>query len=421
MPIHPCCTTNPAARTRAPTANPAASPVRRPTCPPCHPAAPPVDLPASPPHRLTCPPAPAGNVSQPGASTNGHGFHEQRKFFTDNPDTILEDNSDKIEERLDALKKEHLAQDGAAGSKKKTKKKKNKPDGGALLRETGVWLENLTGHHDFSFFQKLPDAGTKVVLIRCLCNLHGKSLADGCDTLTGAFVEAFGRVLGVHLILSNIAMVCHRKGKDGVEPTGGQAGCVDPTGERLKVLAMVKELHYIGLLAAGLDVVAVIASSNASISSFGITFGKHFESQEGTGMYQGLPIFTTPHPKYISPRCRFTSGVARALGVSLGDPLAVTSGVLDGWACIAVSIVWLVEGEPFEDFEDFEEGVEYMYEALRNDPKSRAMAREWHLRYTTTTSPETQEKLTAALGEHFRAMHAAVRLAKKEDPLQRSK
>ena len=414
--------TPPPRRSTCPPSRPTSDlPAETPACRPARPAAAPVDLPGSPPHRLTCPPAPAGNVSQPGASTNGHGLDEQRKFFTDNPDTILEENSDKIEERLDALKKEHLAQDGAAGSKKKTKKKKNKPDGGALLRETGVWLENLTGHHDFSFFQKLPDAGTKVVLIRCLCNLHGKSLADGCDTLTGAFVEAFGRVLGVHLILSNIAMVCHRKGKDGVEPTGGQAGCVDPTGERLKVLAMVKELHYIGLLAAGLDVVAVIASSNASISSFGITFGKHFESQEGTGMYQGLPIFTTPHPKYISPRCRFTSGVARALGVSLGDPLAVTSGVLDGWACIAVSIVWLVEGEPFEDFEDFEEGVEYMYEALRNDPKSRAMAREWHLRYTTTTSPETQEKLTAALGEHFRAMHAAVRLAKKEDPLQRSK
>ena len=59
------------------------------------------------------------------------------------------------------------------------------------------------GHQDLSFFQKLPAAGTKVVVIRCLCNLYELSLANGCATLTGAFIEAFGRVLGMHLILSN--------------------------------------------------------------------------------------------------------------------------------------------------------------------------------------------------------------------------
>ena len=153
----------------------------------------------------------AGNVSQAHASTS---HHVPREFWTDNPDMRLVENRAKIKERLDAVKKEQLQS-----------KESKMADGGALLEQSGEWLESLTGNRDFSFFQPLPEAGTKVILIRCLCSLYGKSLADGNDTLTGAFVEAFGRVLPYHLILSNISMACHRKGKDGVEPPNGQAGC----------------------------------------------------------------------------------------------------------------------------------------------------------------------------------------------------
>lgn len=348
----------------------------------------------------------AGNVSQANASTSRH---VPREFWTDDPDMRLVENHAKIKERLDAVKKEQLPS-----------KESKMADGGALLEQTGEWLESLTGNRDFSFFQPLPEAGTKVILIRCLCSLYGKSLADGNDTLTGAFVEAFGRVLPYHLILSNIAMACHRKGKDGVEPPNGQAGCVDPTKERLGVLAMVKELHYHCLLAAGLNVVAIVASSNASISSFGnLAFGKHFMSQEGTGTYKGVPIYSAPHPKYVSPKCRFTTSVARMLGVPLGDSLAVTSAVLDGWSCIAASIAWL-EAFEGESFEQFEEGARLVYEALRNDPESQVVAREWELRYTTTTSPETQAKLEAAMREPFRAMHAAITEATRTNPGRRS-
>jgi hypothetical protein len=346
---------------------------------------------------------PAGDVCTPCAPPSGGRPRE----WTADPDVELVKYKAEITARV-VKAREQL-------------RSSEKPDGGKLLHGTGEWLKEITGHRDASFFQVLPEAGAKVVYLRALCNKYEKSLHDGDDTLSGAFVDALERILGMPIMRCNITMTCQRKGKDGVEPKGGQAGCVDPTGERLKVLGFVKELHFLGLRAAGLEIVAIIASSNASILSFdNLSFGKHFEQQVGTGTYAGVPIFTTMHPKYVSPTCRFTSAVARALGVSLGDPLAVTSAVLDGWACMAVSIVWLQRLED-ESFEEFEEAVRMVYEALRNDPMSQVVAREWELRHTTTTSPETHARLEAALGEHLRAMHAGIKSAETNDPLQRSK
>ena len=80
----------------------------------------------------------------------------------------------------------------------------------------------------------------------------------------------------------------------------------------------------------------------------------HFVQQQGEGTYAVVPFFTTPHLKYISPKCMFTNSVATGLGVSLGDALAVTSGVLEGWARVAAQIGQLarelepLEGEPLE-------------------------------------------------------------------------
>ena len=292
---------------------------------------------------------------------------------------------------------------------------KKESDGGALLQRLGVELERLTGHRDFSFFQDLPPADTKVVVVRCLCNLYELSLANGCATLTGAFIEAFGRALGVHLMLSNITMACHRKGDCGVEPTGGQAGCVDPKGERLQVLAMVKELQFLGLTAAGLNVVAVIASSNASISSFDLPHGEHFVQHEGTGTYKGTPVFTAPHPKYVSPGSILNSSVALRLGVTLGDRLAVPSAVLEGWACMAVEISSLAAGDSTLEDDQFEEAVRRVYEMLRMDPESQAVAKEWELRHSTETSPETQERLKAAL--HAQCVRGGTRLTCPLNPI----
>ena len=237
-------------------------------------------------------------------------------------------------------------------------------------------------------------------MARCLCNLYEKSLADGDATLTGAFIGAFKRLLPYDLILTNISMVCHRKGEDGVELEGGQAGCVDPTGDRLEALALVKELHYLCLQAAGLEVIATIASSNASIQSFfgNHSPGAHFEGHEGTGTYEGRLIFTAPHPKYVSPNCVFSASVAKKLGVPLGDRLAVTSACVEGWAVIATSIASLQRCED-ETFDDFEEGVQHAYKALLDDTRSKAVAREWEHRHTSKTTPATQARLEKALAE----------------------
>ena len=121
------------------------------------------------------------------------------------------------------------------------------PDGGALMRELGARVEALAGWRDFSFFEELPAAGTEVLLLRALCPLYERTLADGPDTISGAFVDSFERVTGILIIRSNINGKCRRKGKGGVELKRGQAGCVDPTGETLAVLTDVKELHFYGL------------------------------------------------------------------------------------------------------------------------------------------------------------------------------
>ena len=337
--------------------------------------------------------APAGDaaVCTPCAPTSSPGCDppERRKFWTEDPDVQLVAGRVEVEERLRWAK--------AVLYSDKT------PDGGELHRSNGKWLEALTGEPDPSFSQDLPGVGEKVVMLQALCSKYEKSLHDGDDTLSGAYVDSLERQVGMRIMRTNIARVCQRKGKDGVEPKGGQAGCVDPTGLRLRVLGMVKELYYLGLLAAGVDVVAIIASSNASILSFtNLVTENHFVQQQGEGTYAEVPFFTTPHPKYISPKCMFTNSVATMLGVSLGDALAVTSGVLEGWARVAAQIGQLArELEPLEG-EPLEAAMRPVYEALRTDPKSPVVAREWADRRTTTTSPETQAKLKAALAERSR-------------------
>ena len=65
---------------------------------------------------------------------------------------------------------------------------------------------------------------------------------------------------------------------------------------------------------------------------------------------------------------------------------------IENRADIATKILEL-EGELGEP----EEEKRRVYEALRTDPESEVVAREWPERHATTTSPETQKKLEAAL------------------------
>ena len=89
------------------------------------------------------------------------------------------------------------------------------PDGGALMRQLCMDVVRITGHDDFALSQDVPPAGTKVVLVRALCERHELSLADGDATLSGAFLSSFARATGLRLVYSNIATTCWRKGKDG--------------------------------------------------------------------------------------------------------------------------------------------------------------------------------------------------------------
>ena len=323
--------------------------------------------------------APAGGACQSCAST--------RRWTADPYERLVE--------KLPEIKARVVLEQGRATEK---------PDRGRLL-EYGKWLEELTLLHDFSFFEELPKAGTQVVVVRALCNLYEKSLADGCATPTGAFIEAFGRHLGIHLVLSNLGMVCWRKkDKNGVlEPTGGQAGCVDPSGKRLEALAAVKQLHFLGLRAAGLDIIGILASSNASIESIdGLVTKNHFVLQQSKGMYKDTPTYTTPHPKYVRPGCVFTASVALTLGVPLNDALAVTSAVLEGFARIAAALMSHASKDKPLEGEPLEQAASCVYEALSTDPTSGAIVRPWPQRRSTTTSPELHAQLVAALAEQSR-------------------
>ena len=280
----------------------------------------------------------------------------------------------------------------------KQMRSEKKFDDGALLRSLGGWVEDKSGNRDFAFFQTLPKAGPEPkILLQGLCSLYELSLADGTATISGAFVKSLGSTVGMDLLFSNINDVCHRKGQNGVELTHGQAGCVDPKGPRLEVLAMVKELLYLGLVAAGQNIVAIIASSNASIESFGFKTDAHFEHflpLEGTGTYEGVHIYGAPHYKYTSTAAIFNSAVAGRLEVRLGDTLAVTSNVLDGY----VTVVLDIHSRAFEemlDGEQYEDAARQIYETIRKDPESRVVVREWARRHSTTTTPEEAAMLEA--------------------------
>ena len=262
-----------------------------------------------------------------------------------------------------------------------------------LMGEVGEIVERLSGQHDFCFFEELPPVGSDVVVLRALCPLYGKTLADGDDTLTGSFVDSFERALEVPIVRTNINMECLRKSDaDGDELTGGSKGCCDPTGVELRVLADVKDMHFLCLRAAGVRVLGVIASSNGSITSFGVKPAdvEHFVAYDGLGIYAGIPIFFTPHPKYASATCINNASVTQRIGGSLGDRLSTPSRVLNGWATMGSSLLRF-EGDEADNV------ARDIYERVRMDETSRVTVREWDLRFSSTTTPETDARLKEEL------------------------
>jgi hypothetical protein len=272
----------------------------------------------------------------------------------------------------------------------------------SLILDVGKAVERFSSHRDFPFFQKLPPAGTKVVVLQALCPLRGATLADGADTISGAFIDSFEQAIGIPIVRCNIAIACWRKGDaDGDELTGGAAGCVDPSGPTLDVLASVKRMFLCCLKAAGLDVLAFIAASNASAKALGFNVKtvEHFAAYDVGGVFEDIPVYVTPHPKFVSGACINNAGVALRIGGSLGDVLSVTSRVLSGWAQIAEKMLHDPSAE------------KRVYEFVRTDPDSRATVREWPLRFTSTTTPETEARLKKELREQSQKGGASPRFS----------
>ena len=256
----------------------------------------------------------------------------------------------------------------------------------ALMLKLGDEVKRLSGHVDFCFYEALPDEGEDAIVVQGLCKLYEKSLADGDATLSGAFTRSFEAALGTRLVYCNISIKCRRHGKDGVEAVGRQAGCTDPHGETLRVLAGVKELHMLGLLAAGVKVIGVIASANASIASFGIDTDEveHFVPYEVKGVYAGIDIYCTAHIKYISKACVYNTAITLRHGASFGDRRSTPSHVLNGWAFMGAALTGN-EGD--------EEAAEVIYEAVRKNKSSRVTVYPWESRFYVSTSAENEAAL----------------------------
>ena len=302
-------------------------------------------------------------------------------------DTLLK-NGEPIRDLLKATEKyvRNLQADGKVDRK--------------LMRILGEKLQELTGLSDFAFLADLPPSGSKAVVLRALCPLRDLTLGDGDATISGAFAASLQRVLeplGFELVLSNIAMVCWRKGKEGKELTGAAAGCVDPAGIVLDLLAVVKELHMYGLLAAGVVVSGVLVSSNAAVASFGydpavVKHGARYTPT--TGLFYGIPIVFLSHLKYVAPGPVFLQFVADRCGVNKDHPLAVTSACIELWAkgCVIVT-----GGD-----EESDDAVRSIYEQLCNDPHSPATGREWEDRHASDMSPAEMQRLKAIRSERAR-------------------
>ena len=269
-----------------------------------------------------------------------------------------------------------------------------------LMRSLGEKLQELTGHSDFAFFSDLPPSGSKAVVLRALCPLRDLTLGDGDATISGAFAASLKRVLeplGFELVPCNIAMVCWRKGKEGKELTGAAAGCVDPAGIVLDVLAVVKELHMYGLLAAGVVVTGMLVSSNAAVASLGydpavVKHGARYTPI--TGLFDGIPTVFLSHLKYVAPGPVFLESVAARCGVNKDHPLAVTTACIELWAKGCV----IVTGGGVES----DAAVRSIYEQLCNDPHSPATGREWEDRHASDMSPAEMERVKAIRRERAR-------------------
>jgi hypothetical protein len=183
----------------------------------------------------------------------------------------------------------------------------------------------------------------------------------------------------------NIAIYCQRKGREGKELGNGQSGCVDPKGTVLQALSLVRLLHVLGVQAAGLNVLGIIASGNASVAALGLKKQvEHYTAVSGTGGLSGIKLYATPHFKFLNPSAIQNQQVALRLKVPLGNPLAVTTSILLGWCDILTNLQSLRD-------------LEFIYSKCAEDPQSRIIVHSFKNRLERAIDPVEQGKLREEL------------------------
>ena len=264
-----------------------------------------------------------------------------------------------------------------------------------LMAQLGARVAALAGFADPAFSMPLPAKGARVAIYQALCPLYAQWLADGGDAKSTVFIEALQRAAGLRFVLCNIAFRCWRKGVDGVEPTGGAAGChCELEQELLDVLADVRKVHLLGLEAAGVAVVCIVAAAQGSIASL---IGKVAAKTVELGVPRAVGIWTLfalQHPKFVFWSCINDKGVCNRLKILMGDVLLRASKVLELYAEVASAVRKLVDG--------MELPAEVIYMRVREDEAARAsglVVRSWDDRDETTTDEETSARLDKALRE----------------------
>jgi hypothetical protein len=266
------------------------------------------------------------------------------------------------------------------------------PDGGKMMNDLAVEFNFLAGYNDADLSAPVPPAGTEVIVIRGLCPLREKTLNDGRATLSGAFVYSLEEAVRneeprIVFLKTNLSTSCHRKGVDGIDLSGGQAGCQDPKGHELEALSIAKQLYIIGLRMAGVIIKGIIASSNAAMLSIGIPLNASYFSKVNVGgVHADIPIFCAPHFKFVNALLANNLAVSIRIGGQRGDPLSTTSRIVDGWAKICSELLGL-KGETAEIVH------ESIYTYIFNDASSRATIRDWENRFSLTSTPEVEQRL----------------------------
>ena len=140
-----------------------------------------------------------------------------------------------------------------------------------------------------------------------------------------------------------------------------------PPGGGQDVVADVRKVHLLGLEAAGVAVVCIVAAAQDSIASL---IGKAAAKTVELGVPRAVDawtLFALQHPKFVFWSCINDKGVCNRLKILMGDVLLRASKVLELYAEVASAVRKLVDG--------MELPAEVIYMRVREDEAARLRVR----------------------------------------------